>query len=58
MRMAEMERAEVVEMKMMEMVGAEKAEVTEEIVGLAEIVELAEAKIVETKKTGLIVMAD
>ena len=58
MGVAEMERAEMAEMEMTEMVGAEKTEVAGEMVGLAEIVELAEAKIVEAKKTGLIVMVD
>ena len=58
MGVAEMERAEVVGMEVMGMVGAEKTEVAGEMVGLAEIVELAEAKIVEAKKTGLIVMVD
>ena len=58
MVMTEMERAEAVGMEVMGMVGAEKTGVTGEMVGLAEIVELAEAKIVEAKKTGLIVMVD
>ena len=56
--MTDMERAEVVGMEVMGMVGAEKTEVTGEMVGFAETVELAEVKIVEAKKTGLIVMVD